>query len=146
MAQAGASGCPGSPSTAIDGTRPNDTAYGAQLSAVDFRWALYCQAEATATRCAAPAHVPTSSDSGTQASSASRAAVRTVATRSAPCTTGLSRRSTARSRAASTQSLLHPTDSWPDRNAAATATDRAPRPAEADSAVATAVTATVGPG
>jgi hypothetical protein len=86
------------------------------------------------------------SDSGTAAAAAKPAARPTVVGLTASCAIGLSRRPVAVSRAASTQSLDQPIDSWPARKASATSTVvRVPASSIAASVVAVAVTTTVGP-
>src|SRR5512144_626457 len=108
---------------------------------------LYAHAAASAARCASAARHPDRNDSGTAAVSAASAAAATAPPGSAPRATGLSRLPARASRSRSTQSLLHPTDTWPASTAAATpSVPAAPRPTLAANAAATAVTVTVGSG
>jgi hypothetical protein len=130
----------------IEGTAPKASAYGSHDSSVAFAQALYDQAAATAARCSRPERQPSASEAGTHRAAAVRAAARTRATGSSPRATGLSGRPVRWSRAASIQSLLQPTDSWPLRKAAVTSSDRQPSPVETARAVAMAVTAAVGSG
>lgn len=111
MAQGAATRSPGAASTTNSGSRPNETAYGAQDHTVDLSHALYDHALATATRCTSPATIPVASDSTTHRAAATSAAACTCRVETSPATTGLSARCTATSRRASSQSLDQPTES-----------------------------------
>src|SRR5690606_32332402 len=105
----------------------------------------YAHAEPTARRCSVPGSGPRAHDRTAHAPSATRAARRSPAGETSPRTTGLSARPVATSRAASTASLHHPTDSCPVSTAAATsAVVAGGAPAPAASPVARTVTTAVG--
>ncbi|CAD5996421.1 protein of unknown function [Agreia sp. COWG] len=99
------------------------------------------------TRLTRAAGSPRPSDRGTDAASATTAAIPTARRVTRPDAMGLSALATAMSRSASIQSLLQPIDSWPANMAAPTRTMRGPsRPIPAARTTVTSVTAVAGPG
>src|SRR4029079_7786088 len=86
--QPAASGRPGSARDTTSGSSPNETAYGTADHTVCLSHRSYDHADATATRCTTADRHPSVNEIGTHATSATSAAVRTVATVISPVATG----------------------------------------------------------
>ena len=142
-------GRPGSPSATKAGSDANPTAYGSQDSTVAFSPRLYAQPAATPSRWTAPARRPAGErQRQTERQGGHGRGATDSAALTAPSTTALHRRPTARSRAASTASLLQPIDNCPVSTAPRPSARVRARscPAATASPPTRRVTATVGPG
>ena len=100
----------GNASVTISGRSPKLTTYGSTDRGVLLRPRLYAHAEAMNTACTSVAARPSGMVNATAAAAQQNAAVRTAAALIQPTATGLSPRPTARSLAASNQSLDKPTE------------------------------------
>ena len=141
----GGSGAPGRPSTTNAANDPNETRYGTGDATVTFNGQLYASPLARATVATIAAGQPESSANPTVTGPATSAPSPTVCLLICPEAIGLSARPATLSRAASSQSLLQPTQSWLARAANPAAVAPAgPRPTTAASSTVARVTAAAG--